>query len=145
MLNTITIQGRFTRDPELRRTASGVAVTNFTLAVERDFTENGNKVTDFIDCVVWRTTAEFVARYFKKGQMAIVDGSLQMRKWTDKNGNARTTAEIAANGVYFCEGRNTQATAENGAESLAEPHSGIAEGESAELEDLPNDMQVPFL
>ena len=103
MLNHITIMGRLTRDPELRRTGSGVAVASFTVAVDRDFgkNENGEKETDFIDCVAWRQTGEFVAKYFAKGRMAVVSGRLQIRPWTDKDGNKRRTAEIVADNVYF--------------------------------------------
>ncbi len=103
MLNHIVIMGRLTRDPELRRTGSGVAVTSFSLAVDRDFgkTESGEKETDFIDCVAWRQTGEFVSKYFAKGRMAVVSGRLQIRNWTDKEGNKRRTAEIVADNVYF--------------------------------------------
>ena len=103
MLNHITIMGRLTRDPELRRTGSGIAVTSFTLAVDRDFgkNENGERETDFIDCVAWRQTGEFVSKYFAKGRMAVVSGRLQIRGWTDKDGNKRRTAEVVADNVYF--------------------------------------------
>ena len=103
MLNHIVIMGRLTRDPELRRTGSGVAVTSFTVAVDRDFgnKESGEKETDFIDCVAWRQTGEFVAKYFAKGRMAVVSGRLQIRNWTDKDGNKRRTAEVVADNVYF--------------------------------------------
>ena len=103
MLNHITIMGRLTRDPELRRTGSGVAVASFTVAVDRDFgkNENGEKETDFIDCVAWRQTGEFVSKYFTKGRMAVVSGRLQIRSWTDKDGNKRRTAEVVADNVYF--------------------------------------------
>ena len=103
MLNHIVIMGRLTRDPELRRTGSGVAVTSFTVAVDRDFgkTENGERETDFIDCVAWRQTGEFVSKYFAKGRMAVVSGRLQIRNWTDKDGNKRRTAEVVADNVYF--------------------------------------------
>ena len=103
MLNHITIMGRLTRDPELRRTGSGVAVASFTLAVDRDFgkNENGERETDFIDCVAWRQTGEFVSKYFTKGRMAVVSGRLQIRSWTDKEGNKRRTAEVVADNVYF--------------------------------------------
>ena len=105
MLNHITVMGRLTRDPELRRTGSGIAVANFTLAVERDFAskEGGEKETDFIDCVAWKSTGEFVSRYFQKGSMAAVAGRLQSRKWKDKDGNNRITWEIVAENVYFAE------------------------------------------
>ena len=103
MLNHIVIMGRLTRDPELRRTGSGVAVASFTLAVDRDFGKNeaGEKETDFIDCVAWRQTGEFVSKYFTKGRMAVVSGRLQIRPWTDKDGNKRRTAEVVADNVYF--------------------------------------------
>ena len=102
MLNNIIIMGRLVRDVELRRTGSGVAVASFTLAVDRDFTgKDGEKETDFIDCVAWRSTGEFVSKYFSKGRMACVQGSLQLRDWTDKDGNKRRSAEIVATSVYF--------------------------------------------
>ena len=103
MLNHIVIMGRLTRDPELRRTANGTAVASFTLAVDRDFGkgENGDRETDFIDCVAWRQTGEFVSKYFAKGRMAVVSGRLQIRSWNDKEGNKRRTAEVVADNVYF--------------------------------------------
>ncbi|MBQ7340715.1 MAG: single-stranded DNA-binding protein [Oscillospiraceae bacterium] len=103
MLNHIVIMGRLTRDPELRRTGSGVAVTSFTVAVDRDFSpkDGSERETDFIDCVAWRQTGEFVSKYFTKGRMAVVAGRLQIRNWTDKDGNKRRTAEVIADNVYF--------------------------------------------
>lgn len=103
MLNHIIIMGRLTRDPELRRTGSGLAVTKFTVAVERDFPnkDTGEKETDFINCVAWRQTGEFVGKYFTKGSMIIVSGRLQLNKWTDDNGVKRTLPEIVAENVYF--------------------------------------------
>lgn len=103
MLNHIVIMGRLTRDPELRRTGSGVAVANFTLAVDRDYNpkDGGEKETDFIDCIAWRGTGEFVSKYFSKGSMAIVSGRLRIRNWTDKDGNKRRSAEVEADSVYF--------------------------------------------
>ncbi len=103
MLNHIVIMGRLTRDPELRRTGSGVAVASFSLAVDRDFgpKDGGERETDFIDCVAWRQTGEFVSKYFTKGRMAVVSGRLQIRSWTDKDGNKRRTAEVIADNVYF--------------------------------------------
>lgn len=105
MLNQITIMGRLTRDPELRRTGSGVAVTSFTVAVDRDFSSKDEKETDFIDCVAWRSTGEFVNKYFSKGSMILVSGRLQIRAWTDKDGNKRRSAEVVAENVYFAEGK----------------------------------------
>ncbi len=103
MLNHIVIMGRLTRDPELRRTGSGIAVASFTVAVDRDFgnRDNGERETDFIDCVAWRQTGEFVSKYFTKGRMAVVSGRLQIRNWTDKDGNKRRSAEVVADNVYF--------------------------------------------
>ena len=103
MLNHIVIMGRLTRDPELRRTGSGIAVASFSLAVDRDFSpkDGGERETDFIDCVAWRQTGEFVSKYFTKGRMAVVSGRLQIRSWTDKEGNKRRTAEVVADNVYF--------------------------------------------
>lgn len=102
MLNNVIIMGRLTRDPELRRTQSGTAVTSFTMAVDRDFkSQSGEKETDFIDVVAWRSTAEFVAKYFTKGRMAVVEGRLQIRDWTDKDGNKRRNAEVLADNIYF--------------------------------------------
>ena len=102
MLNRIILMGRLTRDPELRRTGSGTAVTSFSLAVDRDFkSQSGEKETDFIDIVAWRNTAEFVSKYFTKGRMAVVEGRLQIRDWTDKDGGKRRSAEVIADQVYF--------------------------------------------
>ena len=103
MLNHIVIMGRLTRDPELRRTGSGIAVASFSVAVERDFSgrDGGEKETDFIDCVAWRQTGEFVSKYFTKGRMIVVSGRLQIRSWTDKDGNKRRTAEVVADNCYF--------------------------------------------
>lgn len=106
MLNHIVIMGRLTREPELRRTGSGVAVAGFTVAVDRDYAQQGQeKETDFIDCVAWRQTGEFVAKYFGKGSMIVVSGRLQIRSWTDKDGNKRRTAEVVADNCYFGESR----------------------------------------
>ena len=102
MLNKIILMGRLTRDPELRHTGNGTAVASFSLAVERDFkSQDGEKETDFIDIVAWRSTGEFVSKYFSKGRMAVVEGRLQIRDWTDDNGNKRRSAEVVANNVYF--------------------------------------------
>ena len=107
MLNHIVIMGRLTRDPELRRTGSGIAVASFTVAVDRDFggRDGGEKETDFIDCVAWRHTGEFVSKYFTKGSMIVVSGRLQIRGWTDKDGNKRRTAEVVADNCYFGESK----------------------------------------
>ena len=103
MLNSIVLMGRLTRDPELRHTGNGTPVATFTIAVDRDFSgkDGGEKETDFIDIVTWRNTAEFVSKHFTKGRMAVVNGRLQIRLWTDKDGNNRKTAEVVAEHVYF--------------------------------------------
>lgn len=102
MLNKIILMGRLTRDPELRRTQSGTAVAGFSLAVDRDFkSDGGERETDFIDIVAWRNTAEFVSKYFTKGRMAVVEGRLQIRDWTDRDGGKRRSAEVVAENVYF--------------------------------------------
>lgn len=101
MLNNITLMGRLTRDPELRHTPNGVPVASFALAVGRPVKESGERQTDFIDVVVWRNTAEFVTKYFTKGQLCALTGRLQIRDWTDKDGNKRRTAEVVADRIYF--------------------------------------------
>ena len=110
MLNHIVLMGRLTRDPELRRTGSGVAVASFTLAVDRDYAAQGaEKETDFVDIVAWRNTAEFVSKYFTKGRMAVVTGRLQIRNWQDKEGNKRRSAEVVADNVYFGDSKRDNA------------------------------------
>lgn len=109
MLNKVVLMGRLTKGPELRRTGSGTAVTSFSLACDRDFkSQSGEKETDFIEVVAWKTTAEFVSKYFSKGRMAVVEGRLQIRNWTDKAGNKRTTAEVVADNVYFADSKRSE-------------------------------------
>ena len=110
MLNHITIMGRLTRDPELRYTQSQTPVASFTLAVDRDFgsRDGGEKQTDFIDCVAWRSTAEFVSKYFQKGSMAVVSGRLQIRDWTDREGGKRRSAEVVVDNMYFGESKRRE-------------------------------------
>ena len=142
MLNHITIMGRLTRDPELRRTGSGTAVASFSLAVDRDYKpEGGERECDFIDCVAWRGTGEFVSKYFSKGSMAVVSGRLQVRSWTDKDGNKRRSAEVVADNVYFGgyragTDRNVGSTDGYGGYQAAAPASDYAE--------LTDDGQLPF-
>ena len=116
MLNHIVVMGRLTRDPELRYTQSQVPVASFTVAVDRDFggRDGGERQTDFIDCVAWRHSAEFVSKYFFKGSMAVVSGRLQIRDWTDRDGNKRRTAEIVADNVYFGESKRREDSAGGG-------------------------------
>ena len=110
MLNHITIMGRLTRDPEIRYTQSQTPVASFTLAVDRDFggRDGGEKQTDFIDCVAWRQTAEFVSKYFTKGSMAVVSGRLQIRDWTDRDGGKRRNAEVVVDNIYFGESKRRE-------------------------------------
>ena len=109
-LNNVNLMGRMTRDPEIRHTNSGTPVASFTLAVERDFkNSNGEKETDFIDCTAWRNTADFVGRYFGKGRMAVVSGRMQIRKWTDKDGNKRIAPEVVAEHIYFGDSKKDDA------------------------------------
>jgi single-strand DNA-binding protein len=114
MLNQMILMGRLTRDPELRRTGSGLAVASFCVACERDYPnkDTGEKEVDFIDCVAWRQTGEFVSKYFTKGSMIVVSGRLQIRTWTDKDGNKRKTAEIVADNVYFGESKKRDSSAD---------------------------------
>lgn len=147
MLNQVAIQGRIVRDPELRRTASGKAVTSFTLACDRDFKnqQTGEKEVDFIECVAWGGTAEMVEKYFHKGQMAVATGRLQLRDWTDKNGQKRRTAEILVNSVYFCGSKENGTQASSGADNgySAQAYQTPAPAANfAELED--DDAQLPF-
>ena len=142
MLNHISIMGRLTRDPELRRTGNGTAVASFTVAVDRDYSgkDGGEKETDFIDCVAWRQTGEFVSKYFTKGRMAVVSGRLQIRSWTDKDGNKRRTAEVVADNVYFGDSkRDGDNVVSNG--SYGVPVTGPA-SDFAMLDD--DDAQLPF-
>lgn len=127
MLNHITIMGRLTRDPELRRTGSGVAVTSFTVAVDRDIAPKGqDKETDFIDCVAWRNTGEFVNSYFTKGRMIVVSGRLQIREFTDKNGNNRRVAEVVADNCYFGDSNKKEDSNQGGYSAPASGYSAPA-------------------
>lgn len=138
MLNKIFIMGRLTKKPELRRTNSGTAVTGFTLAVDRDFKNaDGTKETDFIDVVAWRGTAEFTAKYFTKGRMAVVEGRLQMREWQDKDGKKRRNAEVIADNVYFGDSRS-----DNGGHQAAKAPVNVDAEDFDEVED--DDSDLPF-
>ena len=127
MLNKIFIMGRLTRDPELRRTQTGTPVASFSLAVDRDFKDKstGERATDFIDVVAWRQTGEFVSRYFTKGRMAVVEGRLQIRDWTDKEGNKRRSAEVVADQVYFGDSKRD---GDGGGYSAGYSHGGYSAG-----------------
>ena len=133
-MNHIVIMGRLTKDPELRRTNSGTAVAGFTLAVDRDYSskDSSEKETDFIDVVAWRTTAEFAAKHFTKGRMACVSGRLQMRDWTDKDGNKRRNAEVVADSIYFADSKKDAYSGNSAATSAACDYAQI-EGDDEEL------------
>ena len=144
MLNHITIMGRLTREPELRRTGSGVAVTSFTIACDRDIAnkETGERETDFIDCVAWRGTGEFVNKYFGKGSMAVVSGRLQIRGWTDKEGNKRRTAEVVADSVYFGDSKKEESSSNQAASFRPAAPAPSPSSDFAILDD--DDAQLPF-
>ena len=138
MLNNVVIMGRLTRDPELRRTQSGTAVTSFTMAVDRDFkSQSGEKETDFIDVVAWRNTGEFAAKYLAKGRMAAVEGRIQVRDWQDKDGNRRKSVEVVADNVYFADSKRDSKPQE----SRDEQDCPAGEHEIDEIED---DGDLPF-
>lgn len=147
MLNQISVQGRLVRDPELRRTNSGKAVTSFTLACDRDFKnqQTGEKEVDFIECVAWGGTAEMVEKYFHKGRMAVATGRLQLRDWTDKNGQKRRTAEILVNSVYFCGSRESGTQASSGADNGYSAPAYQTPAPAANFAELDGeDEQLPF-
>ena len=150
MLNHITIMGRLTRDPELRRTGSGIAVASFTLAVDRDFggRDSSERETDFIDCVAWRQTGEFVSKYFTKGRMAVVSGRLQIRNWTDKDGNKRRSAEVVADNVYFGDSRRDGDSGSAYSAPAAPAYGGYSAPASSPASDFAmlddDDAQLPF-
>ena len=148
MLNKIFIMGRLTRDPELRRTQSGTAVTSFSLAVDRDYkSQSGEKETDFIDVVAWRSTAEFAAKYFTKGRMAVVEGRLQIRDWKDKDGNNRRSAEVVADNIYFGDSKRDGAGSDYAAPAYGAPMGGYSApmgGSSAFAEIDEEDGDLPF-
>ena len=146
MLNHIVLMGRLTRDPELRRTGSGTAVANFTLAVDRDYSgkDGGEKETDFIDCVAWRSTADFVSKYFTKGRMAVVSGRLQVRKWQNKDGENRYSTEVVAENVYFGDSKREESSGGNygGYTAPAIPMPTATAQDFEMLDD--DDAQLPF-
>lgn len=139
MLNKIFLMGRLTRDPELRRTGNGIPVTSFSIAVDRDFKgQDGEKETDFIDVVAWRSTAEFVSKYFLKGRMAVVEGWLQIRDWKDKEGNNRRSAEVVADNVYFGDSKR------GGEVSASDSYGGQESAQNGFSEIDDDDSELPF-
>lgn len=144
MLNHITLMGRLTRDPELRRTGSGVAVASFTIAVDRDFTDksSGEKETDFIEIVAWRQTGEFVSKHFRKGRMIVVSGRLQVRKWKNKDGENRYTTEVVAEDCYFGDSKRDSDNNAGNMDNGAAPTPAAPASDFAMLDD--DDAQLPF-
>ena len=147
MLNKVVIMGRLARDPELRRTQSGVSVTSFRIACNRDFKPQGGEAeTDWIDIVAWRNTAEFVSKYFQKGRVAIVEGRLQTRDWTDKDGNKRTAVEVVADNIYFGDSKRDGGNNYDAAPSFGAPMGGYAapvgDNQFAEIDE--EDGDLPF-
>ena len=142
MLNKINVMGRLGRDPELRRTQAGTAVASFSLAVDRDFKDKttGERACDWIDVVAWRQTGEFAARYLTKGRMVVVEGRLQMRDYTARDGSKRRAAEVVADSVYFADSRQTAPPPSEGNAYEA----ALPEGPSNELRDLDDDGKLPF-
>lgn len=144
MLNCAVIMGRLTRDPELRTTNTGIAVTSFTVAVDRSYAKQGEeRQADFIDVVAWRTTAEFVTKYFQKGSMIAVQGAIQTRNYEDKNGNKRTAVEIVADNVSFCGGKNESGTGSRAAAPAQEPSS-FTNGNLGDFTADADDDGLPF-
>ena len=141
MLNHIVVMGRLTRDPELRKTASGVSVASFSVAVDRDFSQqDGKKETDFLDVVAWRNTAEFAAKYFTKGRMAVVSGRLQIRDWTDKDGNKRRSAEVIVNSIYFGDSKKDGDSSTGNYRAAGAP----VDVSASDFTDVEDDGELPF-
>lgn len=143
-MNTVALMGRLTFEPELRSTPSGVSVMRFQMAVDRKYQANKNeRQADFIDCIAWRETAEFISRYFHKGAMIAVEGSIQTSNYTDKNGNSRKQVEVVANNVSFCGGKNEGGAPVNPAYS--QPAPSYANADNSDFEEIvDDDDDLPF-
>lgn len=151
MLNNVTLMGRLTADPELKHTQSGIAVTRFTLAVDRNYSKSGTeRQTDFIDIVAWRFTAEFVSKYFHKGQLVAVQGSIQTGSYQDRDGNKRKSFEIVADNVYFAESKrdnysnSDRQSTQNSYSDNSEPAPSYTNGDTGDFEEVPMDDDLPF-
>lgn len=142
MLNTVALMGRLTADPELRYTTSNIPVTSFTIAVDRAFKNGEERQTDFINIVAWRQRAEFASKYFKKGQLIAVDGSIQTRRYQDKDGNNRTVFEVVANNLHFAERRDSSASPI--ANEMSAPAPSFSNTEADDFSSLPGDDELPF-
>ena len=143
MFNLVVLTGRLTADPELKTTQSGISVTSFSIAVDRRYRAGEEKQTDFINVVAWRQSAEFVAKYFKKGNMIGIEGSIQTRKYTDKNGNNRTAFEVVANNVQFVETKRDSAPSAVEDNAPAASFSNAGANDFADLGDIADD-DLPF-
>ena len=147
MLNTVVLMGRLTADPELRHTPNDIPVTSFTLAVDRSYVKSGaERQTDFIDIVAWRSTAEFASRYFRKGQLVVVEGSIQTRNYQDKDGNRRKAFEIVADNLHFAEPKRDNAPSSQGGYSRQDNAPGVSfsNGDAEDFEEIPTDDDLPF-
>lgn len=147
MLNKAVIMGRLVRDPELKHTQKGKAYTSLCLAVERNYSRNGEqRQTDFIDCEAWKQTAEFICKYFRKGQMIGLEGSIQTRNYTDQDGNKRYATEVLAENVSFCESKKSESHSQPSpsAPAAAAPSPGYSSGSSEDFEEITPDDDMPF-
>ncbi len=150
MINTAILMGRLTADPELRHTPNDIPVTSFTLAVNRSYVKSGSeRQTDFIDVVAWRSTAEFVSRYFSKGQLVAVEGSIQTRTYQDKDGNNRKAVEVVANNVHFAEPKrdnsnNNIQNENNYSQNNEQTSNSYSNGDSDDFKEVPTDDDLPF-
>ena len=135
-LNKVILGGRMTADPELKQTPQGVSVTSFSLAVNRKAQKDKETQTDFINCVAWRQTAEFICKFFKKGSSICISGSVQTRSWTDQQNNKRYATEIVADEAYFVDGKSDNAASEQGAPTFT--------AEQAKFEEVAGDDDLPF-
>lgn len=148
MLNVVALNGRLVADPELKTTQTGLSVCSFRIAVDRSYSKGSEKQTDFIDIVTWRQQAEFVSKYFRKGQLVAVQGSLQMRNWQDKEGNKRVSAEVVADNVHFAESKRDSAAANQMATSgdrfNSEPKPAYQSGDTGDFVEVPGDDDLPF-
>lgn len=155
MLNVVALMGRFVADPELKQTSSGISVTNFRIAVDRSYVKSGaERQTDFIDIVAWRNTAEFVCKYFRKGQLVALQGSIQTRSYTDKDGNKRKAVEVIADNVHFAEPKRDGSTGNYQAKQQTQdrqpqvqntqPAPAYSNGDTGDFEEIPSDDDLPF-
>ena len=149
MLNNVSLMGRLVADPELRHTPNDIAVSSFTLAVNRNYVKSGTeRQTDFIDIVVWRSTAEFVSKYFHKGQLVAVQGSIQTRLYQDKDGNKRKAFEIVADNVYFAESKRDSYSSESSYSSNnsyeQNQSNSYSNGQTGDFQEIPLDDDLPF-